>query len=187
MIDLDVHLATIVAGDTVAFGRWLTGAEPIVRETLRSFATVVDVEAVLQESLLRVWQVAPRFEVDGRPNGLLRLGIRIARNLAVSELRRTRARPVEPADLEDHLPEVRPLEPDLLLRTAIVECRDKLPPKPRQALDTRLASAGAHDDTELATSIGMRLNTFLQNFTRARQLLADCLRKRGIVVDQELA
>jgi hypothetical protein len=32
----------------------------------------------------------------------------------------------------------------------------------------------------------MRLNTFLQNFTRARQLLADCLRKRGVVVDQEL-
>ena len=27
----------------------------------------------------------------------------------------------------------------------------------------------------------MRLNTFLQNFTRARQLLADCLGKKGIV------
>ena len=57
-----------------------------------SFAAVVDVEAVLQESLLRVWQVAPRFDADGGPNGLLRLAIRIARNLAVSELRRTRTR-----------------------------------------------------------------------------------------------
>ncbi|MBA3397052.1 MAG: sigma-70 family RNA polymerase sigma factor, partial [Deltaproteobacteria bacterium] len=93
--DLDLHLGAIVAGDTRAFARWLAGAEPPVRESLRSFARVVDVEAVLQEALLRVWQVAPRFVADGRPNGLLRLGVRIARNLAVSEVRRTRAVPVE--------------------------------------------------------------------------------------------
>ena len=34
----------------------------------------------------RVWQVAPRFKPDGRPDALLRLAIRIGRNLAVSEL-----------------------------------------------------------------------------------------------------
>ena len=73
-----------------------------------------------------------------------------------------------------------------MLRAAIADCRDKLPPKPRQALDSRLASGGGRDDLELAASVGMRLNTFLQNFTRARQLLADCLRKRGILIDQEL-
>jgi RNA polymerase sigma-70 factor (ECF subfamily) len=28
--------------------------------------------------------------------------------------------------------------------------------------------------------LGMKLNTFLQNFTRARKLLADCLRSRGV-------
>ena len=32
----------------------------------------------------------------------------------------------------------------------------------------------------------MKLNTFLQNFTRARQLIADCLHKRGVAVDLEL-
>ena len=181
MIDLDVHHAAIVTGDTLAFGRWMAGAEDRVRLSLRSFASVVDVEAVLQEALLRVWQVAPRFEPDGRPNGLLRLGVRIARNLAVSEVRRTRATPVE--DLE---PEVEPSEPDPLLRKAIVECREQLPAKPRLALDARLASAGGQDDTELAESLQMRLNTFLQNFSRARKLLAECLGKRGIAVDQEL-
>jgi RNA polymerase sigma-70 factor (ECF subfamily) len=186
-MDLDLHVAAIVDGDATAFARWLAGAEPTVRATLRSFAAVVDVEAILQEALLRVWQVAPRFVADGEPNGLLRLAIRIARNLAVSELRRTRARPALPEELEDALPEVRPSEPDPMLRRAITECRDKLPPKPREVFDTRLASAGDRDDVELASSIGMRVNTFLQNFTRARQLLADCLRKRGIVIDQELA
>jgi RNA polymerase sigma factor (sigma-70 family) len=185
MIDLDVHLAAIVAGDADAFARWLAGAEMPVRLSLASFAAVVDVEAVVQESLLRVWQVAPRFEPDGNPNGLLRFGVRIARNLAVSELRRTKTRPVEPADLEDHR-EVRASEPDPMLRRAIIECRDKLPAKPREVLDARLHSAGADDDVTLAEALGMRLNTFLQNFSRARKLLAECLGKRGIAVDQEL-
>lgn len=184
-LDLDVHLLAIVSGDTRAFGQWMAGSEPIVRDTLRSFASVVDVEAVLQESLLRVWQVAPKLVPDGKPNSLLRFGIRIARNLAVSEVRRTKAQPTEADELEAALA-IEPNPPDPMLRRAITECRDRLPAKPRQALDTRLASAGSQDDTDLATSIGMRLNTFLQNFTRARQLLADCLRKRGIVVDEEL-
>ena len=184
MNDLDVHRVAIAAGNRDAFAVWLAGAEPPVRDSLRSFAAAVDVEAVLQEALLRVWQVAPRFTPDGRPNGLLRLCVRIARNLAISEVRRTRATPVEANDLEAALAtaERGPDEPDPLLRRAIEDCRDRLPPKPRQALDTRLASRGAQDDVDLAESLGMKLNTFLQNFTRARQLLADCLGKKGIAI-----
>jgi DNA-directed RNA polymerase specialized sigma24 family protein len=181
--DLDIHLASIVAGDRRAFAAWLGGAEASVRDSLRSFASVIDVEAVLQESLLRVWQVAPRFEPDGRPNGLLRLGVRIARNLAVSEVRRTKATPVAPPKLDELENTAAPAVSDPLLREAIIDCRSKLPPKPRQALDSRLASGGAQDDAELAEAVGMRLNTFLQNFTRARALLADCLKKRGIVFE----
>ena len=184
MIDLDVHLAAIIAGDADAFGRWMAGCEARLRDSLRSFATVVDVEAVLQEALVRVWQVAPRFEPDGRPNGLVRFAVRIARNLAISELRRTKSRPVDASELEDPRDEPAVASPDPLLRRAITECRDKLPPKPREVLDLRLTGG---DDAELAEAIGMRLNTFLQNFTRARQLLAECLRRRGIAIDQELA
>ena len=79
-MDLDVHLAAIVAGDTRAFGSWMAGAEARVRDSLRSFAQVVDTEAVLQETLLRTWQVAPRLVADGRPDGLLRMAIRIGRS-----------------------------------------------------------------------------------------------------------
>jgi RNA polymerase sigma-70 factor (ECF subfamily) len=185
-MDLDVYLPAIAHGDTVAFGRWMAGSEANVRLSLRSFAAVVDVEAVLQEALLRVWQVAPRFVPDGGANGLVRLAVRIARNLAIDEVRRTKARPVEPERLEAELAEVPAAAPDPMLRTAITECRDKLPAKPREAFDARIASAGGQDDEDLATSLGMRLNTFLQNFTRARKLLAECLGKRGIVIDQEL-
>jgi DNA-directed RNA polymerase specialized sigma24 family protein len=181
MTDLDVHLQAITAGDSRAFGMWMRGCEQPVRLSLASFATAVDVEAVVQESLLRIWQVAPRFEPDGKPNGLLRLAIRISRNLAISEVRRTKTKPVE--DLEPLLEEVRPSEPDPMLRAAILECRDKLPAKPRQALDARLTGG---EDLTLAERLGMQLNTFLQNFSRARKLLAECLGKRGIAIDQEL-
>ena len=187
-MDLDVYLAAIVGGDTRAFGSWMSGAEPRVRDSLRSFARVIDVEAVLQETLLRAWQVAPRLVADGRPNGLVRMAIRIGRNLAISEVRRTKATPTEGDDLETAFAagEWPMSAPDPLLRKAIVECRDKLPDKPRQALDARLASAGGQDDGDLATALRMKLNTFLQNVTRARQLIADCLHKRGVTIDLEL-
>ena len=175
-MNTDAFLARIVAGDTTVFAAWLARVEGPVRASLASFARVVDVEAVVQEALLRVWQVAPRFVPDGQPNGLLRLAVRIARNLAVSEVRRTRAARVVDDEVEIA---VEPATPDPLLRTAIADCRDQLPAKPRQALDARLA--GGSDD-ELAATLGMKLNTFLQNFTRARQLLADCLGKKGIAV-----
>lgn len=183
-MDHDVYRAAIAEGDAHAFGQWMAACESTVRDSLRSFARVIDVEAVLQETLLRVWQVAPRFVPDGRPNALLRFTVRIARNLAISELRRTKAAPAEADTIETALAgdESPVAEPDPLLRNAIADCRDKLPPKPREAFDARLASAGGDDDDTLAASLGMKLNTFLQNFTRARKLLVDCLGTKGIAL-----
>src|SRR5207302_4503616 len=137
----------ILARDTHAFARWMAGAEPSMRMSLRSFATVIDVEAVLQESLLRVWQLAHRFEPDGKPNGLLRLGVRMARNLAISEVRRTRAKPVADEDLD--VP-IEPTEPDPMLRRVIATCHDRLPEKPRQAIDARVT--GGASDADLAAT-----------------------------------
>jgi RNA polymerase sigma-70 factor (ECF subfamily) len=190
-MDLDAHLPAILSGDTRAFGRWMAGAEGTIRNSLRSFASVLDVESVLQEALLRVWQVAPRFVADGRPNGLLRLGIRIARNLAVSELRRTKSRPVPEEDLERALALAEQVDltasgPDPMLREVLARCHAQLPEKPRQAMTVRLAFEGGRTDDELATSIGMRLNTFLQNFTRARRMLAECLKRAGVAIDEGL-
>lgn len=188
-MDLDVFLPAILSRDTHVFGQWMARAEGPLRDSLRSFVTAVDVESVLQEALLRVWQVAPRFVADGRPNGLLRLALRIARNLAISEVRRMRARPVPDEELEHALEaaaESGPEAPDPLLREVIARCHERLPEKPRQALDARLGAAGGTNDDDLAQVIGMRLNTFLQNFGRARKLLAECLKRAGVVIDAEL-
>jgi DNA-directed RNA polymerase specialized sigma24 family protein len=185
--DTDGELAAIAAGDADAFARWLARTERPLRAALRRFAAAVDTEAVLQEALLRTWQVAPRVVADGRPHGLLRLATRIVQNLATSEARRYRLAPV-PAG--DDLPELalEPLaSPDDALRHAIATCRDKLPPQPRAAMAARLDDAGLRGDRELAALLGMRTNTFLQNITRARALLAECLRRAGIDLDRELA
>lgn len=189
----DELLAAIGAGDAAAFARWLAGAEDRLRGSLRSFADRVDVEAVLQEALLRVWQVAPRVVPDGRPHALLRLAVRIARNLAVSDLRQRRLEPVEAATLEHLAADAGAFTPapdrwrDPLLHRAIEECRERLPARPALALEARLASAGAEPDARVAERLGMRRNTFLQNVIRARRFLADCLRRRGIDLAEELS
>jgi RNA polymerase sigma-70 factor (ECF subfamily) len=171
--DLDEYLTAIGAGDPEAFARWVAGAEMPLRESLRSFAAVCDTEAALQETLLRVWQLAPTVVPDGRGNSLLRFAHRIARNLCLDEARRKRS---EPAPDEEIVPEL----PDPILRRAIEECRKKLPGKPAQALTARIAAEGAEPDAALARRLGMSLNAFLQNFTRARKLLSDCLRKKQV-------
>ncbi len=185
-IDTDLLLPAIAAGGPDAFGRWVALAEPPIRASVLRYAARVDVECVVQECLLRVWQVAPKFEPDGRENALLRWAIRVARNLALSELRRHRARPQGHLDPEID-PEAAltapPSEPDPLLRRVIAECRDELPTKPAQALRARLESDGLRRDDELAEALGMKKNTFLQNFGRARKLLRDCLERRGVELE----
>jgi RNA polymerase sigma-70 factor (ECF subfamily) len=150
-------------------------------------AARVDCEAVLQEALLRIWQVAPRCRRDERPNALLRLGLRIARNLAIDELRRARGLSADEEALEVALARaavVEPRAPDPLLRRAIEECRRALPQKPAAALEARLESAGAEPDQRLAERLRMKLNTFLQNVTRAKKLLAACLREHGVELEE---
>lgn len=177
--DLDVHLARIVDGDADAYGSFLASAAPVVRQSLRSFATKVDVEAVLQESFLRVWQVAPKLVSDGKGNGLLRLALRIARNLALDEVKRRR---------EDALPEgVEPgYEPALLdpfLNERIRACFGKVPGQPRAALSARIEAGPGENDAAVAERLGMRVNTFFQNIARARRLILECLEKAGVVLD----
>lgn len=174
-------LQQIAAGNTQAFGVWLAAAEAPLRRSLSPFAAFVDTEVVLQEAALRVWQVAPKFVSDGKPEALLRFAKVTARNLAYDELRRTK--PVALADevLRGALePSVEPAPPDPLLRKVIALCRSKLPPQPAAALLARLASDGNAHDLQLATALKMSLNTFLQNFTRARKLLLACLKANGV-------
>ena len=176
--DLDIHLPGIVAGDARAFAAWLAGAELPIRRSLRRFASQVDVEAVLQESLLRVWQVAPRVRTDSRPNALLRFALRVARNHAIDVARRNRSQPLETAPVVES---ATCAPPDPLLVRALTRCREKLRGPPAAALGARLEGGGS--DAVLAERVGMSRNTFLKNVGRARKLLLACLSARGIEVN----
>lgn len=185
--DSDVELPAIQRGDAEAFARWLVLAEPPLRAGLRKFATMVDTEAVLQEALLRTWQVAPHCHGDGRAHTLLRFAMRVTQNLAIDEARRHR---LLPTAFGDELPEpfVEPANaPDDAVRAAVASCLGKLPPQPARAITLRLADEGRTTDRDLAVGAGMTTNTFLQNITRARKLLAECLQRAGIDLTLEMA
>jgi DNA-directed RNA polymerase specialized sigma24 family protein len=183
--DRDALLPAIASGDVQAYAVWLGHAEPRVRLSLAKFARAVDSEAIVQETLLRIWQVAPRVFVDARGDTLVRLAIQIAHNLAIDYVRRdrrlARAERAEllelmPAQVDDAPP------PDPLLRAVIRSCMNQLPKQPAAALGARLDNAGHDPDETLAGRLGMQLNTFLKNFGRARALLLDCLKSRGVTL-----
>ncbi len=179
MMNLDVYRDAISEGDADAFADFLSHAELPLRQSLRSFARLLDIEAVVQEAALRLWQVAPKFTADGGENGLLRLLLRIGRNLAIDEVRRRHREVVE---LDHDLPDLQASPPDPMLRKALADCLERLPEQPRRAMSARIESGGAEADGMIALACNMRVNTFLQNITRARKLLVSCLENKGVDV-----
>src|SRR5437867_4005885 len=78
-------------GNETAFAEWMSIVEIPLRLSLRRFARVVDVEAILQETLVRMWLVArdPRRILQGA-SASLRFAYRVARNVVREEVRRNR-------------------------------------------------------------------------------------------------
>lgn len=64
---------------------------------------------------------------------------------------------------------------------AIKKCFERLPEKPRMALQSRMSGLVRRDEA-LPAGAGMTLNKFVQNIRRARLALAECLRRRGLSV-----
>ena len=175
----------ILLGDYQSFANWMARSEEPIRSSLRRFASCADVESVVQETFFRVWTSVSLVSGDGKPQLLLRYGLRIARNLAISEARRRRMLDFDAAEAFEPTVDPAPVA-DPSVADAVHACREKLPQQPRAAIDARIQSEGHVRDEELAARVGMRTNTFLQNVTRARKLLAECLRLRGIDLALEM-
>jgi len=173
-------------GDTEAFAEWMGMVEFPLRRSLRRFAREVDVEVVVQETFLRMWIVAcdQGRTLEGE-NASIKFAFRVARNVAFEEIRRNRKDiQLDPEDV-DNMPEgaIDPDLPDPALRRAIIRCLERLPKQPRKALGARIRN-GELPDRELAGSLRMKLNTFLQNIVRARRLMAACLEKQGVHLEE---
>jgi len=179
---IDATFARARHGDHEGFAGWVRAVERPLRSSLRSFARQVDVEAVVQEGLTRMWVLAPRVALEGE-NASLRYALRLVRNLALREIERSgRFEPLDPGEPgENPGPAVQPEPPpDPGLRRAIFDCIGRLSRKPADALAARLRGDGVEPDRVLAERLGMTLNTFLQNIVRARRSLAECLESKGI-------
>jgi len=177
------------SGNADAFADWMRAVEIPLRRSLSRLAHLVDVEVVVQETFLRMWLIAcdrgRRLEGD---NASLRFAFGVARNVAREEIRRYH--PGRFVDMEslDNLPEgrIEIVPPDPVLARMIRECLGSLPAKPASALEARM-NDGSRPDRDLAGSLGMKLNTFLQNIVRARRLLRDCLNRRGARLEEILS
>ncbi len=177
------------SGDREAFARWMGMVEIPLRRSLRRFARSVDVEVVVQEALLRMWLVANdnRRVLEGC-NASLKFVLKVARNVALEEIRRNRQDRFVNLDELGNLLEGRldPEPPDPALGRAIADCMNRLPGQPRKALSARIRD-GCLPDREIAAALRMKANTFFQNIVRARRLLARCLQGRGIRLGEILS
>jgi RNA polymerase sigma-70 factor (ECF subfamily) len=183
---IDRAFDAVRRGDQAAFAAWLRLVELPLRDRLRSFAQAVDVEAVLQEGLLRMWQLAPRVRLEGH-QASLRYAAHLTRNLALMETRHLGRMDRVDAERLAALPELRvepSPPPDPALRRLIERCLDALPGRPREALRARIRDGAASPDRELAVALHMKLNTFLQNIVRARRQVADCLERHGVAREE---
>jgi RNA polymerase sigma factor (sigma-70 family) len=179
---LDVEAAelqAIVARDQDAFSHWFARCEIKLRRSLRSFAQVTDVEAVVQDTALRVWQRASTIRPDGRPECILRWAVTVALNAARNEAKRSGHQlPLGPT--VEGLAHSTTNMPDPVLRVRIQSCRERLGATPRLVLDAQLTDAGQHSSRELAMTLGMTADAVRQNLVRARRALQRCLRTFGI-------
>ena len=184
MTAADLLFERVRRGDVGAFANWMAHVERPVRGSLRRFARAIDVESALQETFLRMWIAtqdrAREFEGE---NASLRFTLRIARNVALEEVRRARLDHLVALDDLDPSsePSINPTPPaDPGLLRAIKDCVSRLRGKPRDALLNRLARGHEMHDRDIAASLGMAVNTFLQNVVRARKLVAACLEGKGL-------
>jgi DNA-directed RNA polymerase specialized sigma24 family protein len=182
--ELDALFATARSGDTMAFAAWAGRIERPVRSSLSRFARAVDLEVVVQETLLRMWLLATRSgrELTGE-HASLRMALAVARNVAREELRRAKLGslvPLEDCESEPELVVPPQAGPDPGLAHAIRDCIARIRGRPRAALELRIHEGHERPDRELAQQLGLKLNTFLQHIVRARRSLADCLRRKGV-------
>jgi DNA-directed RNA polymerase specialized sigma24 family protein len=178
-VDLSEHSA-IIARDRDVFSRWFARSELSLKRSLRSFAEVADVEAIVQDTAVKIWQGASRILPDGRPGFLLRW----ARTVAVNAARNAARQSGRHVSLPPDLPAVdRPgAGSDPLLRERVRRCLERLLPGQRRAFEARISDGGSRNDRELASSSGMSFDAFRQHLARGRKALVGCLGSYGIDV-----
>jgi RNA polymerase sigma-70 factor (ECF subfamily) len=174
------ELQAIAAHDEDAFTRWFARHDIALKRSLRSFAAIVDVEAIVQETAIRVWSHASSITADGRPGFLVRWAATVARNMARTEARRSGRLQFVESPPETPAPVDHPPDPAFTARAQ--RCFKQLSPKLRLAMERVRDHGGSQSLRDVAAAIGMTHDSIRQNLTRARRALEECLESHGIDV-----
>ncbi|HEY6866594.1 MAG TPA: hypothetical protein VI792_05010 [Candidatus Eisenbacteria bacterium] len=187
MSGIDLAFAGACAGSERAYADWMGRVERPIRLSLRPYARAVDVEGVVQETLLRMWTFAlDRGRDLAGPDASLRFAIGMARNIARNEARRLGRERLLPPDEMPEIPVLPDPPSDPALAAAIAACLERVARRPLAALRARIERQGGIADREIAATLGMTLNAFLQNIVRARRQLARCLELKRVPLEEIL-
>jgi RNA polymerase sigma factor (sigma-70 family) len=128
-------------------------------------------EEAVQQTFLRAWQAADRFDVDRDPAPWL---ARIARNCAIDIYRREQRRPATAlADVGVDHPSVVSLPPDVDVLDAVWHVRRAIETlAPDEAEVVRLQHLTGLTHTEISERLGIALGTVKSRSHRAHQRLA---------------
>ena len=171
-------LARVAAGDRdtavgLLYDRYARRLFALGRHQL---GTTTLAEELVQETFVRVWQTAPRF--DPERGSAATFIFTIARRLAVDLWRRRSVRPAEGAEAVD---QAMPNGVDRLLSgLAVREALDGLSPAHREVLE--LAHGRALTQTEIAERLGIPLGTVKTRTYHALRALRQALEERGVDV-----
>lgn len=131
-------------------------------------------EELVQETFLRVWRTAARF--DPARGTVSAFVLTIARRLAIDLWRRPSSRPMPAAG--DPVVDVDQTIDRILLRLAVREALDSLPPAHREVLE--LSYGSDLTQVEVATRLGIPLGTVKSRAYHALRAFRRAVDERGI-------
>lgn len=138
-------------------------------------------EEICQDTMLKAWQQASAFRVDGHLKAWL---FRVARNDAIDHMRRRRL-PTEEFQAAQHTASQDPQPQQEAERSwmadAIVEALGRLPEQYRQVIEMRFFQEMCYH--EIAKALGIPLGTVKSRLNYALKGLARVLAMRGIGPD----
>ena len=171
--DVSALLRRVATGD----GRAMSALSALMKEPLRRFGTGVlgngaDGEDLAQETLLKAWQAASRFD-PARGDGRIWL-YAIARNVARDMLRRRRIRWLVGLDALADEPEDSQPGPESVVtdRQALASVRRRMQDLPdTQRMALTLSALGGLENREIADILGRSTGAVEQLLFRARARL----------------
>lgn len=170
--ELAADLEAVAGGDEDALRRlWDAAGASLFGLCLRLMRRRHAAEDVLQESFVRIWQQAHRYDpARGDPFGWMAA---VTRNVALDHLRRERSR--GDAELEELDPELAaaPLPDPAHADPDLARCLERLAPMQRRAILLAYYQGLTH--TELATTLDVPLGTVKSWVRRGLLDLRECL------------